>query len=276
MLHPCEDPLIRVTALTRYYGDLCALDALSFSVAPGEILGLVGSNGAGKTTCLHCVSGIIPPTSGKVEIGGANLLRSPVAAKRRIAFIPDTPLLFEYLTVWEHLQFVARVFQIENWEEPARALLAGFELEDKAQVLPDELSRGMKQKLAICQAFLHEPTAILCDEPLTGLDPVGIRNMRTSLKLRASAGAALVLSSHQLELVSAMCDRVLIVNEGKTVVVGSMDEIRATYPQLRDGASLEDVYMASIGRSDLAPAAETPAAETPAPETPATEATASE
>ena len=103
--------MIQIDRLTRYYGDLCALDELSFSVAPGEILGLVGSNGAGKTTCLHCVSGIIPPTSGGIEVGGANLLRDPVAAKRRIAFIPDTPLLFEYLTVWEHLQFVARVFQ---------------------------------------------------------------------------------------------------------------------------------------------------------------------
>lgn len=245
--------MIEVDGLTRYYDELCAVSDLSFAVAPGEVLGLVGQNGAGKTTCLHCLSGIIAPDRGRVRIGGVDLGRHPVPAKRQLAFIPDTPLLFEYLTVIEHLNFVARVFEVADWEARAEALLAEFELGDKRDELPDALSRGMKQKLAICAAFLHEPQAIFCDEPLTGLDPVGIRNMRASLRRRADGGAALILSSHQLELVSALCDRILIIHEGRELVSGTMAEVRGRYPDLGGGATLEDLFLAAIGKGDVAP-----------------------
>ena len=261
--------MITVSGLTRYYGELCAVRNLSFTVAPGEILGLVGENGAGKTTCLHCIAGILRPTSGSVTIDGVDLARNPVAAKRKLSFIPDTPLLFEYLTVMEHLQFVARVFQVADWRPRAEELLAEFELTEKQDELPDTLSRGMKQKLAICQAFLHSPQAILCDEPLTGLDPLGIRNMRASLRRRADQGAGLILSSHQLELVSAMCDRVLIVRRGEELLTGTIDEIRSRYPALGEQATLEQVFMEAMGHgAEEGPGDEAPAtAEAPTDET---------
>jgi ABC-2 type transport system ATP-binding protein len=243
--------VIEAKNLSRFYGDLCALSDLSFSVAPGEVLGLVGPNGAGKTTCLHCMSGIMPPSEGNVLLGGIDLEQDPVGAKRLAAYIPDTPVLFDHLTVAEHLQFVARVFQVQDWERRAQELLEEFELVDKRDELPASLSRGMKQKLAICQAFLHSPQAIFCDEPLSGLDPVGIHNMRASLKKRAADGAALILSSHQLDLVAAMCDRLLIIAEGKQVVVGTLDDVRAKFPQLAPEASLEQVFLAAIGRSEV-------------------------
>jgi ABC-2 type transport system ATP-binding protein len=239
--------VISVSGLTRYYGELCAVNGLSFDVAPGEILGLVGENGAGKTTALHCVAGILQPTSGSVTVAGINMAREPVKAKGCLSFIPDTPLLFDYMTVMEHLQFVARVFQVEDWRGRAKDLLDEFELTEKQDQLPDALSRGMRQKLAICQAFLHGPKVVLCDEPLTGLDPRGIRNMRASLKRRADDGAGLILSSHQLELVSAMCDRVLIVRNGEALITGTIDEIRARYPALGEDATLEEVFLHAMG-----------------------------
>jgi len=271
--------MITVSGLTRYYGELRAVSELSFSVAPGEILGLVGQNGAGKTTALHCVAGILQPTRGDVRIAGVSMAEDPVEAKRQLAFIPDTPLLFDYLTVLEHLQFVARVFQVPDWEARAEELLAEFELEGKRHCLPDALSRGMKQKLAICQAFLHSPLAVLCDEPLTGLDPLGIRNMRASLKRRAEQGSALILSSHQLELVSAMCDRILIVRQGEELITGTIDDIRARYPALGEQATLEDVFLHAMGSQDgegVPPAApssaeDSPVAGEPAEEPPLTE-----
>ena len=246
--------MIRISHLTRDYGSLRAVDDLSFSVAPGEILGLVGANGAGKTTTLHCACGIIPPTNGAIWIGGVAMDRDPVAAKRQLEFIPDTPVAFDQLTVLEHLQFVARVFGVQNWTARADALLEELSLGDKRHQLPAALSRGMRQKLAICQAFLHEPKAILCDEPLSGLDPLGIHSVRQALGRRAREGAALVVSSHQLELVSALSDRILILHEGRCLLLGTLDEIRSRFSTLGERATLEDVFLAALQDGEMAQA----------------------
>lgn len=233
-----------VRGLVKVYGRLEAVGGLSFDVAPGEILGLVGPNGAGKTTTLRCISGVIPPTRGEVHIAGADLAEDPVAAKSALAFLPDEPRLFDYLTVKEHLNLTARLYGVRDWEEKGRTLLAELDLAGKESALPGELSRGMKQKLAIACGFLHDPQLIVLDEPLTGLDPLGIRKMKVSLKERAARGSALVLSSHLLPLVEEICHRVLVIAGGKAVALGTLAEIRERLGHHEDGAaSLEELFI---------------------------------
>jgi ABC-2 type transport system ATP-binding protein len=213
----------------------------------------VGPNGAGKTTTLRCLAGILPPTTGTVRIGGHDVQREPVAAKRALAYLPDEPRLFEYLTVWEHLNFTARLYQVTDWETEGRGLLETLELSGKESALPGELSRGMKQKLSIACGFLHGPALVLLDEPLTGLDPLGIRRMKEALRRRAESGAALVLSSHLLPLVEELCHRVLILARGHQVACGTVQEIRAQVGA--PGSSLEDLFLAI---TDSGPAGEAP------------------
>src|SRR5690349_11558359 len=160
--------MIEVKNLTKSYDKLRAVDALSFHVEPGEILGLVGPNGAGKTTTLRCLAGIIAPSEGTVAIGGHDIQKDSVPAKQALAFIPDEPHLFDYLTVQEQLRFIARLYGVPNAEERAPALLTELELTEKLKVMPGELSRGMKQKLAIACGLLHDPGVLILDEPLTG------------------------------------------------------------------------------------------------------------
>jgi ABC-2 type transport system ATP-binding protein len=225
-------PMLSVTALDKQYGDLRAVDGLTFSVGAGEVLGLVEPNGAGKTTTLRCLSGVVPPTSGRVVVAGHDLALAPVEAKRQL----------DYLTVKEHLALVARLYDVGSWEERGRALLEELELTGKEGALPGELSRGMKQKLTIACGFLHDPRLIVLDEPLTGLDPLAIRKMKQSLKARAAAGAALILSSHLLPLVEELCQRVLVIAGGRMVAHGTIDEIRGA---LAGGAgdSLEELFI---------------------------------
>src|SRR3982751_564357 len=171
---------LAVEHLTRTYAgsggsSFTAVDDLSFEGGHGEIIGLIGPNGAGKTTTLRTLAGILRPTSGRVTIDGHDIVAESIAAKRRLAFVPDEPHLFEYLTVEEHLRFVARLYRVADAEQKTGPLLEELELTAKRRALPDELSRGMKQKLAIACALLHAPQLLLLDEPLTGLDPVGIR-----------------------------------------------------------------------------------------------------
>src|SRR2546422_970141 len=180
--------MIEVQGLTKSYGAVAAVRDLSFSVAPGEVLGLVGPNGAGKTTTLRSIVGIVRPTGGAIRVGGHDVEREPVAAKRLLAFMPDEPHLFDYLTVEEHLRFTARLHAVADVERRIPPLLQELELSEKAQALPGELSRGMKQKLVIACGLLHDPRALLFDEPLTGLDPAGIRRMKQTIKERARQG----------------------------------------------------------------------------------------
>lgn len=241
-------PILQVEDLGKVYGELRAVSGLSFELRLGEVLGLVGPNGAGKTTTLRCLAGIIPPTGGRIVIGGSDLRQQPVAAKRALAFLPDEPRLFDYLTVREHLNLVARIYEVADWEKKADALLEELELKGKEAALPLELSRGMKQKLSIACGFLHEPRLILLDEPLTGLDPLGIRRMKQSLRQRAERGVAVVLSSHLLPLVEELCHRILVIAGGRNVALGSLEEIRGRLsgtgePHPGGHESLEDLFI---------------------------------
>jgi ABC-2 type transport system ATP-binding protein len=240
--------VIEVDGLTKLFGDRVAVRELTFTVQPGEVLGLVGPNGAGKTTTLRSVAGIIAPSAGRIRIAGHDLRAEPIAAKSRLAFIPDEPHLFDYLTVGEHLDFVARLYNVSDAPERRHALLSELELLDRIDSFPPELSRGMKQKLAIACGLLHAPSALMFDEPLTGLDPIGIRRMKATILRRAQEGAAVILSSHLLHLVEELCTRVLVLRHGERVATGALGDIIAERPELA-GRSLEEVFIALVGET---------------------------
>jgi ABC-2 type transport system ATP-binding protein len=216
-------------------------------VQPGEVLGLVGPNGAGKTTTMRCITGIIAPSQGRVLVCGRDIQLDPVGAKQELAFIPDEPRLFEYLTVREHLAFVARLYGVRDPLPKAEALFDDLELRGKEDALPNTLSRGMKQKLAIACALIHEPRAILFDEPLTGLDPVAIRRIKETIKRRAAAGAAIIISSHLLNLVEMIATKILLLQAGKKLLHGTLPEIQAAVPNMRENADLEEIFMRATG-----------------------------
>lgn len=235
--------MIEIESLVKVYDGTPAVDGLSLRVRPGEILGLVGPNGAGKTTTLRCLSGILPPTSGRIAIGGFDLQEQPVEARRRLAFVPDEPRLFENLTVLDHLRVVGRLYGVSDVLERAGDLLARFDLADRRNAFPGELSRGMKQKLMIAAALLHSPSALVLDEPLTGLDPGAMRRVKRTIVEQAGSGTAVLVSSHLLHLVQEICGRVAILRAGRKVVEGTLPEIRAAMPDLREDADLEEIFL---------------------------------
>jgi len=243
VLQPAVTLALEVEGLSKDYEGLPAVQALSFRVRRGEILGLVGPNGAGKTTTLRSLTGILPLQQGVVRVAGLDLARDEARAKHELAWIPDDPQPFDSLTVWEHLEFTAALYRVADWRARAEALLARFELVEKRNALGGELSRGMRQKLAFCQAWLHQPAVVLMDEPLTGLDPRGIRSAKAELKELARSGTAIVLSSHLMELIEELAGRLLILDRGIKVFEGTLAEARATLVAGED-KSLEEIFLA--------------------------------
>ena len=237
----------------RVYGSFTAVDDLTFTVRGGEIVGLIGPNGAGKTTTLRALAGILRPTSGTVQIDGHDLTGDPIEAKRRLAFMPDEPHLFEYLTVEEHLRLTGRLYQVPDIERRGAALLSELELTGKERSLPGELSRGMRQKVVIACGLVRDATTLLFDEPLTGLDPIGIRKMRETILSRGRAGAAILLSSHLLHLVEEICTRVIIMDRGRKVADGTFEELASRADLALAGSSLEQIFLKVTGRDRLEP-----------------------
>jgi ABC-2 type transport system ATP-binding protein len=242
--------MIEVAGLTRIYGSLEAVKDLSFRVEPGEVLGLVGPNGAGKTTTLRCIAGIIPPTLGEVRVDGLSVVTDPIAAKRNIGFMPDEPRLFEHLTVMEHLQFIARVYGVLDFAVKAEELLRELELWERKDMLPNELSRGMKQKLIIACGLLHSPGNLIFDEPLTGLDPLGMRRMKQTILARARGGASVIVSSHLLHMVEEICRRILILKQGRRIIHGTLGEISGSMSALKDDLNLEEIFLRVTGEAE--------------------------
>jgi ABC-2 type transport system ATP-binding protein len=235
--------VIAITNLTKTYGDFRAVSDLSFQVGPGEVVGLIGPNGAGKTTTLRCIVGIQRPSAGQVTIDGHDVVTAPVEAKRQLAFMADEPQLFEYLTVMEHLRLTGRIYGIADVEPRAAALLKELQLEGKEQALPAELSRGMKQKVAIACGLIHEPDALLFDEPLTGLDPLGIRQMKSTIVSRGRAGRAVIVSSHLLHLVEEICTRIVIINHGVKLADGTLAELLTDSRLAAGDSNLEQIFL---------------------------------
>jgi ABC-2 type transport system ATP-binding protein len=246
---------ISVEQFTRAYassaGDaptVVAVRDLSFEVGAGEIVGLIGPNGAGKTTTLRAIAGILRPTAGRIRIDGHDIVEDALEAKRRLAFMPDEPHLFEYLTVEEHLRLIARLYGVADFSRRAADLVRELELEGKQRSLPGELSRGMRQKVVIACGLVRDATTLLFDEPLTGLDPIGIRRMRETIVARGRAGAAIVLSSHLLHLVEEICTRVIVMDGGRKVADGTFAELASRVDLAAAGSSLEQIFMRVTGR----------------------------
>ena len=233
--------MIVVSCLTKIYGELKAVDDFSLTVSPGEIVGLIGPNGAGKTSTLRCIVGIQAPSTGTIAVDGHDIVTDPVPAKRQLAFLPDEPHLFDYLTVVEHLRLTARIYKVRDFESRSRTLLEELQLTGKENVLPGELSRGMKQKVAIACGLLHEPKALLFDEPLTGLDPLGIRHMKTTITSLGRAGGAVIVSSHLLHMVEEICTRIVIIDRGRKVADGTLAELSANAAS--EGTTLEQIFL---------------------------------
>ncbi|MBU7043813.1 MAG: ABC transporter ATP-binding protein [Theionarchaea archaeon] len=234
--------MIQVRGLHKVYKKVKAVDDLSFTLHDGEILGLVGPNGAGKTTTLKCLCGVVLPTDGLILIDDYNLSTDEQAAKQLLAFVPETPNPYEILTVYEHMKFISLLYSVEDPDPKIHELLTVFELYEKRDDLVNSLSKGMKQKLTICCALVHDPKMLLLDEPLIGIDPRGARTLKDMLIQRVAQGKSVIISSHMLYLVEELCHSILIIDHGRKIAEGSLEEIRKT-ALASSNASLEEVFL---------------------------------
>jgi ABC-2 type transport system ATP-binding protein len=236
-------PLLKIENLSKRYRDVLAVDRVSFGVSGGEIVALLGPNGAGKTTILRCASGIIAPTEGDVLVAGHSITNDERAAKRECAFVPEVPNPYEMLTVREHLQFIAMAYdRLAVFDQKGSALIQRFDLEEKADSLVATLSKGMKQKLALAGAFVHEAKVLLLDEPLIGIDPKGARELKDLMQEARAAGAAILVSTHMLDTAERLCDRIVILNRGTKAAEGTLSELYLRSEMTQD-ATLEDVFL---------------------------------
>lgn len=248
--------MIEVRNFGKAYDTAIAVQDLTFSVQPGQILGLIGRNGAGKTTTLRAITGIIPFGDGTVCVDGRDLCEHPIAVKQQTAYVPDDPQLFEDLSVEQHLTFQASVYGVSSPGAEITRLLEMFELESKRHTRASGLSRGMRQKLAICCAYLQHPTALLLDEPMTGLDPQAIRVLKQSIIDQARSGVAVIISSHLLAMVEDICSHVMVLDQGKRRFFGSLAELRQKYNMQNsnsdDPATLETAFFNALSELEEA------------------------
>ena len=242
--------MIELERLTKRYGGFTAVEELSLRVERGEIFGFLGPNGAGKTTTIRMMMGLLLPTSGRIRLGGFDLADDPIAAKRLSGFVPDRPFLYEKLTAAELLRFCGDLYEVEPRVREARIdkLLEVFDLVEWAGELIESFSHGMKQRLAFAAALLHEPRLLVVDEPMVGMDPRGARMLRSLLRSLALGGTTLFLSTHSLEVAEALCDRIGIIQSGRLIAIGTLDELRA---RAGDARGLEDVFLKLTGAEDL-------------------------
>lgn len=230
--------MLHIENITKRYGDKAAVDHLMLSIAPGEICGFIGHNGAGKTTTIKICCGILQPDEGRVLVNGTCVQDDPIACKRVIAYIPDNPDLYEYMSGIQYLNFIADIFAVPKAEREARIrrYADAFELTGDLAQPVSTYSHGMKQKLAIISALLHDPKLIIMDEPFVGLDPKAAHLLKQLMREHCDKGGAIFFSTHVLEVAEKLCDRVAIIRGGKLVTAGTMEEVRGD-------SSLEDVFL---------------------------------
>jgi ABC-2 type transport system ATP-binding protein len=246
---PGHHPAVALTTLTKHFGPIPAVTDITLTIAQGEIFGLLGPNGAGKTTILRMCCGLLAPTSGTITVDGIDVWHNPNQAKRRLGYLDEEPLLYPNLTGREFLDLVADLYDVPRGQTRATRiapLLRILELEDKQHDLIAAYSHGMRNKIGLAALLLYEPRVLLLDEPTNGLDPRSARRVRDLLRELADHGTAIVLSTHILEVAQALCDRVAIVDGGRVVATGTVDELRARAGTPAQ-ASLEDLFLALTG-----------------------------
>jgi ABC-2 type transport system ATP-binding protein len=243
---------LSIRGLSKTFGGKVAVDDLSLSVRAGELYALLGPNGAGKTTTLRMVAGLLKPNGGEIEVFGRNVLTDPASAKQIIAWAPDEPMLYDRLTPLEYLDFVAGLWGVDPKAAAARAeeLLRWLGLWENRSERCEGFSRGMKQKTALAGALIHDPQLLILDEPLTGLDAAVARQVKDLLQERVKGGATVILTTHILEVAERMADRIGIIQHGRLLAEGTLDELRARAGEAR--ATLEDVFLDLVGAQDAA------------------------
>lgn len=232
--------MIALKDLTKRYGNLLAVNRINLSVPRGEIFGFIGPNGAGKTTTIRMMGGILAPTEGSIVIDGISMAEEPEKAKQRIGFIPDRPFLYEKLTGMEFMRFSADMYGVDGktFSEKAAYLLKTFSLFAWAGELIEAYSHGMKQRLIISAALLHDPTVIIVDEPMVGLDPAGIKMVKDILRDMARRGTTIFMSTHTLEVAEELCDRIGIIHRGSLIATGTIPDLRQA-ARVQEGDLLE-------------------------------------
>jgi ABC-2 type transport system ATP-binding protein len=240
-------PLVSVHALGKRFSGAVALDALDLSIYPGEVVGLLGPNGAGKTTTLKVLLGLLKPSSGHASVLGLDCTRDSHEVKERIGYMPDEPQFYDFLTGHETLDFVIGVRAIAGAWEGLKELVELLDFEPQLSAMTASYSLGMKKKLALLCALVHRPRVLLLDEPTNGLDPPTALRVRELLRREAQRGVAVLLSTHMLDMADRMCDRMLIIDRGRTIALGTRAEVRAQ-AAVADDATLEDAFFALVGR----------------------------
>ena len=242
--------MLVVDHLVKEFRSLRAVNDVSFNVSPGEIVGLLGPNGAGKTTLMRCASSILVPTVGTILINGHDLFSDPVKAKHALAFVPEVPNLYELLTVDEHLRFIAMCFNtMDIYESDGDELLRKYSLLEKKRELVATLSKGMRQKLSIACAMVHNANVFLFDEPMIGIDPAGVAEFKTEMAQGRDAGCAYLISTHLLDVAEKLCDRVVIMAKGVKVAEGTVQDLRNQADM--SGADLEKVFLSLTNPSPI-------------------------
>lgn len=238
--------MIKLSELTKDYGTTIAVNKLNLCVDAGEIYGFIGPNGAGKTTTIRMMGGVLAPTSGNIIIGGVDMAKNPVEGKKMIGFVPDRPFLYEKLTGMEFLRFSADLYNVDRatFEEKAKALLMQFALANWADELIEAYSHGMKQRLIIASALLHDPRIMIIDEPMVGLDPEAVHMVKDILKKLAAAGKTIFVSTHTLSMAEDLCDRIGLIHKGMLLAEGNLDELQRI-AKLGE-ANLEEVFLTLI------------------------------
>ena len=235
--------MLRIAHLTKTYGDKTAVDDLTLHIAPGEICGFIGHNGAGKTTTLKACCGILPFDKGEIFVGGRSIREDPLGCKRELAYIPDNPDLYDFLTGIQYLNFIADIYGVSKADREARIAHYGelLGMTDDLTLPITDCSHGMKQKVALISALIHNPRLILMDEPFVGLDPIASHQLKQVMHQHCAQGGAIFFSTHVLEVADKLCHKVAIIKGGRLVTSGTMEEVRGQ-------ASLEQVFLELEGK----------------------------